>query len=550
MKLARIFQDGMVLQRHMPICIWGTCEEPQTVAVRLNGKLLCRRELSEGPFQFTLPPQEAMEDALLEIGTVSLGHVNIGEVWVAGGQSNMEFMLQYDQCGEAVIRDADDDHLRTYIVGQYSFPGERELGYKAWNPWDRWLTFCPDNARELPAVAVYFALELRRQGVPVGIVSCNWGGTTASAWMDRQLLENDPDLRVYTDEFAELTAKLDLPRFQAIRSVVHPAMAAPQSQKVMSVILKNTFHPAELQKNMAAAISSGSTAAPPSHPGSIDASSLSRAELMQEGPGDKSEPGSLYNNMVQEILGYSVKGVIWYQGESDEQKAPLYSRLFSAMVRCWQQGWLHRNPAQADLPFLFAQIAPFGVWMGNSSENYPELRRQQQLAADTLPGLYMASTSDVGNVYDIHPKEKQPVGFRLALLARKYIYGEDIHADAPRALEAVRREDTVTIPFRFGQGLHIREQDFSAYNGFPALEIPSELLPPVTGGICGLEILADGVPVSNVRCRAVDSALILQGDSLRNVEKLSVRLAQTPFYRVNLCNDAGIPAVPFVIDLP
>ncbi len=399
-------------------------------------------------------------------------------------------------------------------------------------------------------MAVYFAQELRRQGVPVGIVSCNWGGTTASAWMDRQLLENDPDLRVYTDEFAELTAKLDLPRFQAIRSVVRPAMAAPQSQKVMSVLLKNTFHPAELQKNMAAAISSGSTAAPPSLPGSIDASNQSRAELMQEGPGDKSEPGSLYNNMVQEILGYSVKGVIWYQGESDEQKAPLYSRLFSAMVQCWRQGWLHRNPAQTDLPFLFAQIAPFGVWMSNSSENYPELRRQQQLAADTLPGLYMASTSDVGNVYDIHPKEKQPVGFRLALLARKYIYGEDIHADAPRPLEAVRQEDTVTIPFRFGQGLHIREQDFSAYNGFPAFEIPSELLPPVTGGICGLEILADGVPVSNVRCRAVDSALILQGDSLRNVKKLSVRLAQTPFYRVNLCNDAGIPAVPFVIDLP
>ncbi len=128
MKLARIFQDGMVLQRHMPICIWGTCEEPQTVAVRLNGKLLCLRELSEGPFQFPLPPQEAMEDALLEIGTISLGHVDIGEVWVAGGQSNMEFMLQYDQCGEAVIQDADDDHLRTYIVGQYSFPGEREAG--------------------------------------------------------------------------------------------------------------------------------------------------------------------------------------------------------------------------------------------------------------------------------------------------------------------------------------------------------------------------------------------------------------------------------------
>lgn len=155
MKLARVFTDYLVLQRNMPICIWGTNEEPQNVVIRLNGQEVCNVELGAGEFLFQIPAQEAMEDALLEIGPVQLHHVDIGEVWVAGGQSNMEFMLQYDRDGEAEIASANDLHLRTYTVGQYSFPGEREMGYKAWNPWDRWVPFTSENAKELPAELLF-----------------------------------------------------------------------------------------------------------------------------------------------------------------------------------------------------------------------------------------------------------------------------------------------------------------------------------------------------------------------------------------------------------
>ena len=554
MKLARVFQDYMVLQRRMPICIWGTCDEAWTIPVRLNGKEICTVELTSGEFAFQIPAQEAMEDAVLEIGPVQLRHVDIGEVWVAGGQSNMEFMLQYDRHGAEEISSANDLHLRTYTVGQYSFSGEREMGYKLWNPWDHWVPFTPEHARELPAVAIYFAKELRQQGVPVGILNCSWGGTTASAWMPKDLLRTDPELRIYTDEFDAMVEKLDMERFRLIRSIVRPAMASPDSQKMMSMILGRTFHPSELQKAMMAAVQANASELSPTPrmelPDGLDLTKLSQAELMQEGPGDKSEPGSLYENMLKEILGFSVQGVIWYQGESDEKKANLYSRLFAAMINCWRNGWRERNPAQQRLPFLFVQIAPYGVWMSNTSENFPQLRHQQQIVADTVEDAYMACITDAGNVYDIHPKEKGPVGHRLALLARKYVYGDHaLLADPPRAVDAERTADFLQIRFSNGKGLYITARDFESYNGFPVSDIHPELLPSVLGGICGLEVIADGRKISAAECTVAEERLQIRSEELRNVRSVQVRFAQTPFYQVNLYNCEENPAMPFELSV-
>ena len=108
MELARVFKDGMVLQRDIPICIWGHSETTQTLTARLNGEYLCEAQVTAGEFTIQLPAQSAMEDAVLEIGDITLRHVDIGEVWVAGGQSNMEFMLQFDQDGAAEIAAAND----------------------------------------------------------------------------------------------------------------------------------------------------------------------------------------------------------------------------------------------------------------------------------------------------------------------------------------------------------------------------------------------------------------------------------------------------------
>ena len=552
MKLARVFQDNMVMQRRMPILIWGSTDKEEEIIVRMNGQEVYREVVIPGAVSFQIPPQEAAEDVALEIGDITLHHVDFGEVWVAGGQSNMEFMLKYDQDGEGEIASANDAHLRTYIVGQYSFAGEREEGYKSWNPWDRWLPYKSESAAELPAVAVYFAKELRKAGIPVGILSCNWGGTTASAWLNPKYLLADPDLKTYVDDFQALVDKLDLERYFAIKKVVNPVMNSPQSAKMNEIIVKNTFHPDKSMEMIASFAKERGTvqgdAKEHQETEGLDSSSIPMEEIMAIGPGDKAEPGSLYENMLKEILGYSVQGVIWYQGETDEPKAWMYDKLFTAMINCWRREWKQRNDGMERMPFLFVQLAPYGTWMNNTSERYPILRRQQEIVSKSVQDVYMTSISDIGNVYDIHPKEKAPVGKRLSLLARKYVYGEtDLLADAPEAKEMVCDGDTVRISFRYGDGLYQSKGDFSQYNGFALEEIWKELVPPVLGGINGLRVYVDEEELTDANCTVEEEQLLIHSSKFSTAESIKVEFAQTAFYQVNLFNRAELPVKPFVL---
>lgn len=546
-RLARPFSDGVIFQRGKPILLWGNNDKAERVRIRLNGETVAHAEIPAGVFSITLPPQEATENAILEIGDVTLRHVDVGEVWIAGGQSNMEFFLEYTEGGDEEIASANDEHLRMYTVGQYSFAGERKLGYKAWNPWDKWLPYTPENAGSFSAVSVYFAKELRRiLGVPVGIISCNWGGTSASAWLDRRYLEEDPALRSYIDDFDALVAKLDLERYNKIKALVRPGMASREAREQMGLFNKYTYRPGELEKLMMTGAGQQDAAAAQSNP----LVGLSIADIMAVGPGDPNEPGTLYENMLKEIVGYPAKGVIWYQGETDEPKAELYAKLFAAMRDCWLDAWQARNPAQDALPFLTVQLAPFGTWRGSTGERFPIVREQQKLAAKTLSDVYMTSISDLGNVFDIHPKVKQPVGERLALLARKYVYGEDkLSADAPKAADVIRDGDSLRISFVNCEGLAIRPASFESYNGFPVEEIPENLLPPMLGGVNGLRVIVDGEALTDAECSVSYASLLIRTPAIREAQFVRIEFAQTGFYQVNLFNGAGIPAKPFILEI-
>lgn len=546
--LARVFSDGLVLQRHMPILIWGRSDEGQSISVRLNGEEILKTTIRAGDFSLLLPPQEALEDAVLEIGDIILRHVDIGEVWIAGGQSNMEFFLEYTDGADKEIASADDQHLRMYTVGQYSFAGERELGYKAWNPWDQWLNYVPENAGSFSAVAVYFAKELRRVlGIPVGILSCNWGGTSASAWTEKRFLEENLALRSYVDDFESLVASLDLDRYQMIKGLVRPVLASKETRQQMGELSKYTFRPGEIEKMMMGGTEGQSSET--SEQGNPFAG-ISIADIMAVGPGDPNEPGVLYEYMLKEIVGYSAQGVIWYQGENDEHKAADYSKLFDTMSRCWRDAWRCKNSAQEKLPFLTVQLAPFGVWRTASNANYPVLRRQQELVSKTLEDVYMTSISDLGNVFDIHPKVKKAVGERLSLLARKYVYGEDnLAADAPEAADILLDGDTLRISFTNCDGLVIHQEIFESYNGFPVIEIPEDVLPPVLGGVNGLRVLTDGEELKDALCSISYACLLIRAPKLKAARQIRVEFAQTGFYQVNLFNGAGIPAKPFILEI-
>lgn len=550
--LDRVYQDGMVLQRQKPILFRGISDRAQSLTLRVEGQTVGTADVGEGRFELSFPPQEAAEDVTIGIGEVILRHVDIGEVWIGGGQSNMEFMLKFEEHGEEEVAAANDPHIRTYVVGQYSIEGERQDGFADWKAWDRWLPFTPEYAGDLPAPAIFFAQELRKQGVPVGILACNWGGTNAATWTDINLLEQDEELKVYIEDFDGIVAGIkDMDRYQMLNRISRMGTNMKTSSAPMDFIMKSTYHPDDLAKAIASFMSPDAVSNATNEEGKEQATAMGELpggitpeEMMMIGPNDKNAPGRLYETMLQEIKGYTVRGVLWYQGESDVDHADIYDRLFSTMIGCWRRDW------GEELPFLFVQLAPYGVWMMNTSEKYPMLRENQEKVAHTVPGVYMASISDIGNVYDIHPKQKKAVGHRLWLLAQKYIYGEpEVEADAPEAADVTVEQDQIRISFVNGQGLHMDEIDLTSYNGFPLERISEELRPPVLAGVCGLQVWLDGVQLmdesSDVRCEVKQDQLVITAPKAAAAKEIRIAFARTGFYKVHIFNRAGLPVKPF-----
>ncbi|MBQ9122917.1 MAG: hypothetical protein IJY10_05420 [Lachnospiraceae bacterium] len=540
MKLARLFTDYIVLQREMPVLIWGTAEKDEKVEVKLNGEVIREIDVKKGAVQFTIPAQPAMENATLEIGDNLLSHVDFGEVWIAGGQSNMEFALRFTQEWKEEQQCRNDEHFRMYTVGQYSYAGQREEGYKAWNPWDKWLPYTENNGAEFSAVATFFAKQLREEGVPVGIISCNWGGTSASAWLDKKILLEDPDLKTYLDDYDELVASLNMFFYKGMKKNMRKMMASEKGMEGMSGMMLNTVSPDEMK---------GKAGMPPLPP-FLTKRKVAPDKLMMWGPGDQNEPGTLFDNMVSEIVGVSSRGVIWYQGESDCFKDKVYGKLFTAVINCWREAWKKTNPAMEKLPFLFVQLAPYGVWMMNPAEDYTVLREQQEQVSKTVPDTYMTTIGDLGNVYDIHPKVKKPVGKRLAGLALKYVYGKnDILADAPEFVSAKRENEVVTIEFAYANGLYKKEEEYTSYNGFSLDRIRPELLPKITDGVNALEVLVNGEVAEDVSVSIDNENLVLKCDSFVKATEICVKYAKTGFYQLNLFNKADIPVKPFAVTI-
>ncbi|MCM1026961.1 MAG: sialate O-acetylesterase [Roseburia sp.] len=550
MKLNRIYSDYMVVQRGMPVYICGSSDQAEETTVRWNGKKLFDMQVQPGVFHFFLPSMEAQTDATLEVGDLKISHIDVGEVWIAGGQSNMEFLMKYEETAQRALPECRDGHVRVYTVGQYAFPEERELGYKDWQDFDRWLPLQPDTAERMTAVGVFFAKAVREKySVPVGVISCNWSGTTAGTWISRERLEKVPALHPYLEEYEKGLEGVDLRQYQEAMRMVRPAMASRMTDIASSGMMKYTFHPKEaMQKTMegyAAAFREMRFEAAPEM-GETAARTMEMLRIV--GPGDKNVPGALYDTMLREILGVSARGILWYQGEQDEGHGAAYETFFTELIRCWREDWRAANPHMEKLPFLFAQLAPFGTWRGGTGANFPEIRASQGRVAENVPDTYMASTSDIGNIYDVHPKNKRDVAKRLFLLAEKYLYGESgVKADAPALEGMVLGDGKVTLSFRNAESLLLEPGDFRSYNGFSVKDAPSELLPPVLGGVNGLEVWVDGEQLGRARIETEGNQLSVLSDRISTGAAVQVRFAQTGFYEINLYNEAGIPAIPFMV---
>lgn len=544
-QLANVFQDGMLLQRNKPCRVWGTSDERQIAEVCVDERRVAEWELPAGAFSCHIPPQAAAFGVTVRIGDVELVNVDFGEVWVAGGQSNMEFYMKYDAEFEAglekVKKTGTDMHLRYYEVAKYCFEGEEKDGFKDDSNWNRWRCLSEESIGDFSAVALYFALEMRKKyGVPVGIVSCNWGGTSASAWIGREMLSEDGELAVYLREYEENVAGMDLEAYERKNYAMRQGMSTPFARASSDYMMKNTVTMEDvMQYSMKLAAEAGIDVEKMMARGQGgNGQAVSVADFSMVGPRDANRPCGLYETMLSKVAGFTARGVLWYQGESDVGHCGIYGKLFAKLVEQLRKDWAE------NIPVIYVQVAPFESWMQARGDKFPEIRKQQFAAWKAMENVHMVSSSDCGNRYDIHPKNKRPIGKRMALCAFENVYGEDVQGDAPVAVSLKRAYDAFVISFENARTLHVDGEEVQGMEVHVGGERHRIFDWSVSGNELRISLGQEDVGETGNEL----SKNVLSEDKPTD-KKIEVRFAQTPYYQVNLYNESGLPAFPFVLEI-
>lgn len=520
LKLAKLFATGMVLQREKQVRVWGDAEPDVDVRVTIQGQSAETRADAQGHFMLELSPLEASgnETLVVQAGKekLEITDVAVGEVYIAGGQSNMEFPLRYEKYRKEALQTR-DTQLRFFDTPKkYYDAQDTDFDYGAVGHWRK--ADSEENLGYFSAVAFYFAKELREEPhVPVGIVGCNWGGTRSCAWINGETVEKVG--KPWALEWEKAAAGRDMDAFWASRKDDPQANAGnPGTSPFDALILPGTPSMEEIGQAMmemakATMQEAGHTEAA-KDPAFIQKMMEQYTNMLDA----RMKPGILYEHMVKEIAPFGARGVLWYQGESDDVAGlqPLYANMMKGLISDWRSLWKDET-----MPFIEVQLPGWYDWMGQVNMDYASIRRCQEQVAEDMEHVYMASISDVGEEHDIHPKDKRTVGHRMALLARHYIYGEELLCEAPRPAGISRQGAEIRIEMAYAQD--------------------------------GLRIIGDTLEAMELR--AGDSTMAYQASVEGNTlvlkleqpteESILIRFAREAWYRVNLVNSAGIPAIPF-----
>jgi sialate O-acetylesterase len=480
-----LFTDGAVLQQGMKVPVWGTASDGEKVTVSFRDQKVSTTAQG-GQWMAWLKPLKAGGPDTLKISgqnTVEVKNVLVGEVYICSGQSNMEFGLASAANGPEAVAASKDPMLRLNIIPKAT--SETPL-HEVNSPWKE---SGPDTSGGFSAVGYFFGRDLRRAlKVPVGLIESNWGGTVAEAWTSNPTLEGNPELE----------------------SLVTSYRAAKRNYPFALMTYNQAL--AQYQKDVETAKAEGKDPPkPPVAPGD------------PANPGNPNRPSVLYNAMIVPLQPYAIRGVIWYQGESNAGRAYQYQTLFPAMIRDWRSAW-----GQGDFAFLFVQLAPFMQIQEEPGESaWAELREAQRLTTLTVPKTGMAVITDVGEEKDIHPRKKEPVGSRLALAARALANGSDIEYSGP-TFDTLRIDGSRAI-VRFkhvGGGLTARDAKDGKISGF------------TIAGADRKWHAADAVIEGN---RVIVSSPQVQ-------RPVAVRYGWANYPVVNLWNKDGLPASPFRTD--
>jgi sialate O-acetylesterase len=398
-----------------------------------------------------------------------LDDILVGDVWVASGQSNMEFAMKWLTNADAEIAAAQFPKIRLFLVKQ------KPADYPLENVESKgWAACTPESVAETSAVAYFFARNIQqRVGVPIGLIESFWGGTAAESWTSLHTLSADAALMPVFSGRAKMVDAESTTALRQEREEREFQVALAQAKVEGKPLPWRQWHP--------------------------DFAAWA--------------PAALYNGMIAPLTPFAIRGVIWYQGEANASpdRASLYARLFQTMIRDWRTSW-----GEGDFPFLFVQIAN---WNTEPGEVWPEVRNAQRQSL-ALRNTGMAVTIDIGDPNDIHPKNKQDVGLRLALVARAITYGEKIEWSGPLFRQVTQEEHALRVWFDHANGLMAKGATLTGFEVAGA-----------DGKYSAADAKIDGTSV------VVSSPTV--------PAPVSVRYGWAANPTCNLFNQEGLPASPF-----
>ena len=531
--VAAVFSDHMVLQRNKFISIFGYGDDNQTVNAKLfneKNELLSENNavILNGRWDLQLDPQIAQNGCCLQITcnetSKKFSDIAIGEVWIAGGQSNMEFELQNCTEGPDELKLKDNPNIRFYYTNKIAWKDEHFYEAEkatAWQTWDS------EWKKAWSAVGYFFGKKLSQElDCTVGIIGCNWGGTSASAWMRKEFLEKDDDLRTYLTEQEEATKGKSIEQ---------------QCKEYDDYVVENDAW--QIKCNELYATVPGITWA-----------QVQEKIGVCKWPGPKScknpyRPTGLYDCMLSRIMPYTVKGVIWYQGESDDHKPGMYAKLFSTMIDNWRTDW-HDDT----MPFVYVQLPGNRYEQDKDFKNWPLIREAQAKVHNTVKNAFMTCALDLGQYNDIHPKGKLIIAERMANNALANVYNLKNPKDvlSPLYVSSISKpatsdsKGTITIEFdNAASGFELRD-DEETFENYKKLEkIQGNQVPE---NFTGFEIAgADGVYYpAEFAFGGSDSnrnTIILCNEKVKN--PVFARYAWYNYGPVRVYGKNGLPLAPF-----
>lgn len=469
LKLAPVFMDHMVFQQKSAIRIWGKAASGAEISGTFAKQIKQCVTGGSGDWTLVFDPVPSGGPYTLNFSadnqqSVVLDDILVGELWICAGQSNMEFPLKDAANASADVLKAGNTNIRLFNRKGIVRPDDTKwdsLTLDKLNKLEffggKWEKCQPESAADFSAIGYYFGKRLHENlAVPVGIIQVSVGGAPVEAFTDRKTLEFDPSLVNVLNKWKENDLLMDWCRERAQ--------------------LNCSFSKNELQR----------------HP---------------------FEPAYIYEAGIRDLAGLTVRGVIWYQGESNAHNAGHYRHAFPALVESWRKTFNH-----PEMPFYFAQLSSL------NRPSWPWFREVQRQLSISVPHSGMVVTSDLGDSLNVHPKRKREIGERFAKLALAKVYGQNLICSGPEAVgfkqagEQIRIQFKPASPLKTSDGLPLGELEIAARNG---------LFEPAEASVEGHEI-------------------VLQ-TQIKEVQK--IRYGWNPFSRGNLVNEAGLPASTFLIEI-